>query len=350
MWIENKVFKEDLDYIINTQFIDWDKLNNKTVFVTGSTGLIGYSFVCALLYRNLLKHSGIKIIALVRNVDKARAMYEGAIKTGLVIDFVQGSLENFCELTSQIDYIMHAASPTASKYFVENPVETIKTTVAGMNSVLELARAKKVSGAVYLSSMEVYGAPLNDEVIKESQGTTVDTMSVRSCYPEVKRLCEALCASYADEYGIPVNVLRLAQTFGPGVKAGDNRVFAEFARCAMNGHDIILQTEGTSRRCYLYVADAVTAILSIMLSDAKGEAFNAANPKTYCSIVEMAEIVARGVASNAINVTFSISEQGKRKFSPPHHLNLSVEKLTSMGWKETYELATMYIRMIECMK
>ena len=65
MWIKNKVFKEDLDYIINVDFIDWPKFNNKTIFITGATGLIGYYLTCSLLYRNMMCHSHIQIIALV---------------------------------------------------------------------------------------------------------------------------------------------------------------------------------------------------------------------------------------------------------------------------------------------
>ena len=72
MWTQNKIFKEDLEYITDVNFIDWHKLDNKTVFVTGATGLIGYTFVSALLYRNLNYNSNIKVIALVRNITKAR--------------------------------------------------------------------------------------------------------------------------------------------------------------------------------------------------------------------------------------------------------------------------------------
>ena len=72
MWTENKIFKEDLEYITSACFIDWQKFYNKTVFVTGATGLIGYTLVSALLYRNLKYKSNIKIIALVRNITKLK--------------------------------------------------------------------------------------------------------------------------------------------------------------------------------------------------------------------------------------------------------------------------------------
>ena len=206
MWTENKTFKEDLEYITGVHFIDWHKLDNKTVFVTGATGLIGYTFVSALLYRNLVYKSNIKVIALVRNITKARKKFAEQLKQSANIEFIVGDIENIPVINEDINYIVHGANPTASSYFVEKPVETINTAVFGTINVLQLAKEKNVEGMVYLSSMEVYGAPHTDDLIPETQGTTVDTMSVRSCYPEAKRLCEALCASYADEYKVPAKV------------------------------------------------------------------------------------------------------------------------------------------------
>lgn len=342
MWTQNKIFKEDLEYITSVNFIDWHKLDNKTVFVTGATGLIGYTFVSALLYRNLIYNSNIKVIALVRNITKAREKFAEQLKQSANIEFVVGDVENIPAINDDIDYIVHGANPTASNYFVEKPVETINTAVFGTMNVLQLAKEKKVESMVYLSSMEVYGAPHTDDLIPETQGTTVDTMSVRSCYPEAKRLCEALCASYADEYKVPAKVIRLAQTFGPGVPENDNRVFAEFIHCVKNKQDIVLQTAGTSKRCYLYTADAATAILAILLDGKAGEAYNAANKATYCSIMEMAQLVAREIANDEIKVVIKENNNSKHKFSPPHKLNLDGSKLEKMGWRAEKNLLEMY--------
>ena len=316
MWIENKIFKEDLEYMTATGFIDWQKLDNKAVFVTGATGLIGYTLVSALLYRNLKYKSNIKIIALVRNITKAKEKFAEQLKQNLNLKFVVGDVENLPPIDEEIDFIIHGANPTASSYFVENPVEIIKTAIWGTNNILNLAKEKNISGLVYLSSMEVYGAPHTDELINEAHGTTVDTMSVRSCYPEAKRLCEVLCASYADEYKVPVKVVRLAQTLGPGIDKNDNRVFAEFLRCAINKQDIVLQTEGTSKRCYLYTTDAVTAILTVLFNGKDSEAYNVANKNTYCSIMEMAQLVAHELANDEIKVVIKVDDKSKRKFPP----------------------------------
>lgn len=340
MW--NKIYQEDMDFVADFSSLDWEKLRNKSVLVTGGTGLIGSSLINALLYVNYKKALNLQVVALVRNVEKAKSMFEGQAN----LKFVVGAVENLPRFDMQIDYIVHGASPTASAFFVEHPVETVKTAVIGTMNLLELGRVRKVKGFVYLSSMEVYGAPHTDAIIPESQGTTVDTMSVRSCYPEAKRMCESLCASYASEYEVPAMAIRLAQTFGPGVAVDDCRVFAEFARCAMRKQDIVLQTAGTSKRCYLYTADAVTAILTILLAGKAGEAYNVANRDTYCSIVEMAHMVAENLADGKIKVHVPTDGKHEQKFPPPHNLNLCTDKVQKLGWKPSRGLLEMYKRMI----
>ena len=76
MWINNKVFKEDMEYIIHANFIKWENLNNKTIFITGGTGLIGYYLINAFIYKNVKENSNIKILALVRNIEKARLQFK----------------------------------------------------------------------------------------------------------------------------------------------------------------------------------------------------------------------------------------------------------------------------------
>lgn len=346
MGAKEDVLQEDLAAISQADYIPWNQLQGRSVLVTGGTGLIGSTVIKALCYANTAKKLHLRIFALVRNLEKAERMLGHENE---VLHFIQGSVEKLPEINEAVDYIIHGASPTASLFFVQHPVETIQIAVKGTSNLLELARVKKVRGFVYLSSMEVYGAPQADTLIPESQGCTLDSMTVRSCYPIAKRLCENLCASYVQEYDVPAKVIRLAQTFGPGVLKEDKRVFAEFARDAMDGKDIVLQTSGTSKRDYLYTADAVTAILTVLLTGQNGEAYNAGNPKTYCSIVEMARMVAErfGKGKCKIQKESQKSDGSEKKYPPAHNLNLNVYNLISLGWHPSYSLVDMYERMIK---
>lgn len=349
MWINNSVYREDMEFVSGFTSINWAEFQNKTVLITGGTGLIGSNLINSLLFSNEKKQLGIKIVALVRNLEKAKEKFVEQLKFSSALSFIEGSVENLPKIDMHIDYIIHGANPTASSFFVDYPIDTIKTAVNGTINMLGLAVKNKVDGFIYLSSMEVYGAPLNGKFILETSGTTLDTMDVRSCYPESKRLCEALCAGYASQNGVRATVIRLAQTFGPGVLPEDQRVFAEFARCVKNNQDIVLQTTGESKRCYIYTADAVTAILSVLTNGEKGNAYNAANTSTYCSILEMANMVAYGLTENKIKVCVKIDNKQAKKFSPQHCLKLGTEKINSLGWEPRFGLMEMYQRMIALM-
>lgn len=342
------VLQEDLVAISQVKSIPWDKLKGQNILVTGGTGLIGSTFIKALCYASTVKGLQVKIFALVRNLEKAEKMLG---KENELLHFVKGSVENLPAINVPVNYIIHGASPTASLFFVQHPVETIQIAVKGTSNLLELAKEKNVKGFVYLSSMEVYGAPQADTLIPETQGCTLDSMALRSCYPIAKRLCENLCASFFQEYNVSAKVIRLAQTFGPGILKDDQRVFAEFARDAIEENDIVLQTTGTSKREYLYTADAVTAILTVLLCGVSGEAYNAGNPETYCSIIEMAQLVAEQIAKDKIKVQFPQNKaEEKFKYSPSHHLHLDVSKLENLAWKPTKNLKEMYLRMLVGMK
>ena len=350
MWLENKIFAEDLQYIINAQFIEWEKLDNKTVLVTGATGLIGYCLVSSLLFRNQVFNSNINVIIPVRNIDEAQARFSAQIESGATLTIIPWDIMKPLCVLEDIDYIVHGAGPTESRYFVEKPVETIQTIIHGTENMLELARKKDVTGFVYLSSMEAYGTHNSDDLLIESSGGDLDTSNSRNSYPEAKRLSECLCSSYSEEYKVKANSIRLAQTLGININPDDKRIIAEIVRSCIEKQNIILQTKGDTKRCYIYVADAVTAILTVLLSKHGGQIYNVANKDTYCSIYEMAMMVAQNICNNDIEVIVNESAHlvEKKKFLSTTKLNLNVDKIEKLGWRSNQSLIGMFGRMIEC--
>lgn len=325
---------------------DMKKFEGKNILITGATGLIGRTLIKKIFDWNEKASEPIGVTAMVRSDKKAQAVLGGYIDRGLKI--ITADVRSVRPENVEADYIIHAASQTSSKAFIETPVETVMTAVEGTVNMLEFARANNAKGFVYLSSMEVYGTPSTDEKIDEKHSTNLDTMSVRTCYPESKRMCESLCASYASEYGVPAMVVRLTQTFGPGVEYNDGRVFAEFARCAIEGRNIILNTKGETKRNYLYTEDAADAIFTVLANGTAGEAYNAANEDTYCSIYEMACLVAEECAGGRIEVEIrERPDAAKLGYAPTLHMNLDTSKLRSLGWQPVTGLADMYRNMIE---
>ena len=342
---DKEQFAEDMEYISNAEFIPWDMLKNKTVLVTGATGLIGYTLVNSLVYANKKRGLNLNILALVRELNRAKERFK-EIDGDIALEYVLGTVEDLPEITEKVDYIVHGASQTASKAFVNEPVETIMTALKGTENILELAKAKRVKGIVYLSSMEVYGHPPKEHKVTEDEIGVLPPLEIRNSYPISKIQCESLCFAYAREYDVPAMSIRLTQTFGPGVNYNDSRVFAEFARCVIEKRDIVLKTKGETERSYLYTADAATAILTILMKGEPGQAYNAANEDTYCSIAQMAEMVAK---QGGVNVRIEAENIQKDGYASTLFMNLNTNKIRNLSWFPKYKLSEMYEKMISHM-
>ena len=336
-----RIISEDMEYI--SQRVDHGMIDKSRVLISGATGLIG-----KYLVRFLAQYCHCLVVAAVRDLDKARGLWEDL---GSSVQYIHGDITRLEPASIGVDYVIHGAASTSSRDFSKKPADIIFTAVEGTRRMLEFARKNPVKGFVFLSTMEVYGAPSGENKIDEQCGSNLDTMSARSSYPESKRLCENLCAAYWAQYQVPATVLRLTQTFGPGVSYDDSRVFAEFARCVMEKREIVLHTKGETKRSYLYLADGCTAILTAMTKGLRGQAYNAANETTYCSIKDMAGIAA-GLCQDGITVRTEPKEDVQEQFGygPVLKMNLDTAKLQGLGWKPEICLSEMYGRMIECME
>lgn len=348
--LENETIQEDIEYLAKSK-LSMEELHGKSILVTGATGLIGAQIVYLLACLNRMNDASVKIIAMVRNREKAEKMFGHLVERGDVSIWV-GDVNEPIHMDADVDYIIHGASATNSRYFVEHPVETIKTAIHGTMNILEFAAEKKIQGMIYLSSLEVYGVPQKENgMISEDDYGYIDPLSVRSSYSEGKRMVECLCVSYAKEYQVPVKIARLSQTFGPGVEYNDGRVFAEFARCALEKRNIVLHTQGNTVRTYCYTRDALAALLTILVKGTVGEAYNVTNMNTAVSIREMAELVCRTIGRDAINVVIDIPEDvASFGYNPEMIIRLDSSRLQKLGWKATVDLEEMFERLVKGMK
>ena len=343
------VLEEDFDKITKRD-ISWDALRNSSFVITGATGLIGSLIVKYLLYANRTMNFGAKIYAVVRNVEKADKIFAEE-KTDALTYVVADLTKEKVNCEGDCDYIVHAAAVTASKVMVSDPVGTICTSIDGTEKMLQLAVEKKAKAFIYISSMEIYGQPTVGGKTAEKDLGYVDIENVRSCYPEGKRMCECLCTAYAAQYGVNVISARLAQTFGAGILPTENRVFAQFARSVMRGENIVLHTTGESEGTYVYTADAIAAIMTLLVKGKAGEAYNIANEDSHITIRNMAELVAREIAGEKIQVVIDIPEDSvSLGYAPPVKMWLDASKMRELGWKPEIGLVEAYKRMICWMK
>lgn len=344
---KDAIVLEDIRSILDSNR-DINNLSGKTVFITGGTGLIGSFIVKLLIEAGKSLPSPIKVLVLSRNAEKILDIFGKEYSKKIRV--VEGDILQLPSIDFPIDYFIHGASVTSSLQFIEQPVNTIETIVNGTQNVLDLALRLKAKSFVFLSSMEVFGFVQNTKPVDESEYGYIDILNVRSSYPESKRLAECLCSAYSKEFGLSVYIARLAQTIGPGMEYGDSRVAGHFARAVIEGKDIVLTTDGSTKRNTIYVADAASAILTILLNGEQGQAYNVADKHSFLSIKDTAIMIASKISANKIKVICGNKKDSLYSFNDSLSLNLSTVKLEKLNWKALFNLEESYRRLITSFK
>ncbi|WP_338434096.1 NAD(P)-dependent oxidoreductase [Ligilactobacillus saerimneri] len=338
------ILMQDFEELLHSE-LDLEPFRGKIFFVTGATGLVGSLVLRFLAYANEQLDLDLKLLALVRNKEKAQRLY-AKYKTAPLKFVVTELGHSDLHLSEKVDYVIHAAAVTGSKQMIADPVGTIRTALWGTDEVLQEAVRNNAEAMVYLSSMEVYGQPVVTGQTTEKDLGYVDLTNIRSSYPEGKRMSELMCNSYAEQYGLRVMSARLAQVFGAGVLPGENRVFAQFARSAMNGENIVLHTTGQSEGNYVYATDAIKAILILLQKGETRQAYNVANEDSHMTIKAMAEMVMDNFGISGAQVVIDIPKENMG-YAPDVKMWLSSQKLQQLGWRPTVNLKDSYARLIQ---
>lgn len=307
--------------------------SNKSFLVSGATGMIGKIFVDVLL--EITNPSN--IIVMGKDIDECNRLFGNK-----GVEF--SSFDTLNCINKHVDYVVHLASPTNSKYLSERPVEVIDFMYSSTRAILDFGN-RVDSSVLFISSMEAYGEIHDEKTKKESELGYISLESTRSSYPESKRICELLIKSYSNEYGLKCYTARLAQTFGAGTPVDDSRIFGYFARCALNKQDIILKTKGDTFGNYTYIADTIASFFYILSNGKSGETYNVVGDGCRSTIYDMAELVAKKIADNSISVI--VDENNSGQYPNSTKLNMSNKKLKSIGWRPKYNLLDMYRRMLD---
>ncbi|WP_034992329.1 NAD-dependent epimerase/dehydratase family protein [Liquorilactobacillus vini] len=334
MRTEYKLYQKDLKVALENS-LGINQLAGKSVLVTGATGTIGSFLVDEFLMFNQLHDKKISIYATSRNLKRLRETFHNESTSQL--HFVEFDNLNPVRFNFKVDYIIHNAGSSSPKAFNQNPIGTIMGNVTSTYNLLQYADQSNVKRFLYVSSGEVYG---QDKMASQgfSEGHTghVEPLSERSCYPNSKRLCETLCAAFAEKRLINVGVVRPCHTFGPKITNNDNRAHAQFLKAALFKDSITLKSSGKQLRSYCYIADCAAGIVTVLLNGEKNSAYNIANPDAVTTIRNFAETTAR-IAGKKVDY---INAEPNKNDSPIQHQVLDPSRLQSLGWHSHFTLAT----------
>jgi UDP-glucuronate decarboxylase len=288
------------------------------------------------------------VIALVRNRERALerfSRYSGRADLHfLVQDVCQPA-----EIAGEIHFIIHAASQASPKFFGSDPVGTLSANVVGTLHLLNLARERRPEALLFFSSGEVYGRLDSSQVpTKEDVYGYVDPTDVRSCYAESKRLGETMCVAWAQQYGVPARIARPFHTYGPGMRLDDGRVFADFVADVVNHRNIVMKSDGSARRAFCYLADAVLGFFTVLFKGAVGQAYNVGNDRGELSVLDLARLLVSLHPGKPLEVIHDEAAKSPDYLKSQIPRNCpDISKIRRLGWAPTVSVEEGFKRTIQ---
>ena len=341
----SKITEEDIASIAS-QNLEWDSFIDASVLISGANGFLPAYIVETLLHLNDTRNTNITVLALVRNKEKALKRFEHhAGRPDL--QFLVQDVSDPITIDAKVDFIIHAASQATPKVYGVDPVGTMLPNIIGTNNLLKLGKEKSVKGFLFFSSGEVYGGVPEDSFpTKESYKGHIDPVDVRSCYGESKRAGETLCVSWCHQFGVPIKIVRLFHTYGPGMDLEDGRVFADFVADILHDRDIVMRSDGKQTRAFCYIADAISGIFTVLLQGKNGEAYNVGWDKET-SIVDLAHMLVGLFPEKKLEVSMQVANT-----SPGYVGNKisrtcpDISKMKALGWEPKIEVRDGFRRTI----
>lgn len=232
-------------------------MSMKIILITGGAGFIG-SNLCNRLIKNN------KIICLdnffTGNINNIKHLL---VNKNFIL--IEHDIINSIDIDGPIDEIYHLACPASPPKYQLDPIYTSKISFIGTLNVLELALKKK-STVLFTSTSEIYGEPLETPQNENYRGN-VNTIGVRSCYDEGKRIAETLMTDYHLKYGLNIRIARVFNTYGPNMDKDDGRVVTNFIKQMITNDNITVYGDGTQTRSFCYITDLLDGLIKLMGSN-----------------------------------------------------------------------------------
>ncbi|MDO4459130.1 MAG: NAD-dependent epimerase/dehydratase family protein [Clostridia bacterium] len=347
--LENKEYLKDI-VSVSELSLPWEKLQNKSVIISGGSGMVGSCLADVLMTLNNSRNLNCDVVVIGRNSQRAKSRFEPYWDSPNFrflshdINLPMGEDE-----VAKADFVVHLASNTHPVAYATDPIGTITANIIGTKNLLDMAAEKKSERFVFASSNEIYGENRGDtELFSEDYCGYIDCCTLRAGYPESKRCGEALCLAYSRQKEMDVVIPRLTRTYGPTMLMSDTKAVSQFIKKGMAGEDIVLKSKGNQFYSYTYVTDAVSGLLTVMLKGECGEAYNIADISSDITLRDMAELIA---GYSGTKVVFDIPDETESAgYSKATKARLDSTKLKGLDWKVKYDIRSGLERTLDILK
>lgn len=321
--LESVLYKTDLLKAISNA--DLNKLDGKSIFVTGGLGLIGSAIIDVLIMYGKID----KIYVGARNEEQFQARFGGFHN----VEYVYYDALKSLNLDIYPDYIILGAGLASPELYTEKPVETILSNFDGTHKLLEYSKKYKIQRLLYISSSEVYGNKKTDDPFMEGNYGEIDIDNIRSSYAIAKRSSEVLCKAYSSEFGIDSVIVRPGHIYGPSAKSTDKRISSDFAYKSAIGEQLVMKSSGLQKRSYCYSVDCAIQILTVLVKGKKGQAYNIGHNE-ITTIRKMAKIYAE--AGGVDLMIAEPTEDELKAFNPMNNSSLNNYKVKQLGYNDSF--------------
>ncbi len=306
----------------------------KRALVTGGAGFLG-SHLCERLL-----DEGLDVVCMDNLITGSVANVEHLFgRDGFV--FVKYDVTNYIDVPGRLDFILHFASPASPIDYLKLPIQTLKVGSLGTHKALGLAKAK---GARFLlaSTSETYGDPLVHPQ-PESYWGNVNPVGPRGVYDEAKRFAEAITMAYHRHHGVDTRIVRIFNTYGPRMRAGDGRVVPTFINQALGDEALTCFGDGSQTRSFCFVDDLIEGIYRLLLSD-HVDPVNIGNPAEM-TVLQFAQEIVR-LTGSASKIVFTELPEDDPKVRQP-----DITRARSLlGWEPKVSLEQGLRKVIDYFK